>query len=232
MRQDYRGIEDLLQASPPLQKALELKRVPDYSTLSRAFKQTKPDGLDRMLTSCLRKTGVAQSEAAVDTTGFQVGTASAYYQARSGKKARSWAKLSAAVLIPSLMVASAHASWGPSNDKSTFKVTMAPAASRVQISDLYADAGYDAEWIHRWCRGRRGIRSWIPPVVHSPSGNVGGYWRGEMVDGLSKNYGRRWGIEAFNSVVKRKWGAQTTARTKRGQLREILLKTVVYQIHR
>lgn len=231
LRQDYRGIEQILRVSPPLVKALALKKVPDHTTLSRAFQEATTPRLSAMLEAVVRRAGVTRSEAALDATGFQVGTASAYFQTRRGTKRREWAKLSLVVLIPSLIAASATAGWGPTNDKRAFRKTMQPAARRVRLTDLYADKGYDAEWIHRWCRGRRGIRSWIPPVIHRKDGKAGGFWRSRMVKGLSPRFGHRWAVETAFSVIKRRWGGDTTAKTRWGQRREALLKTVVYSIH-
>lgn len=231
LRQDYRGIEQILRVSPPLLKSLGLKKVPDHTTLSRAFREATTPRLSAMLEVVVKRAGVRRSEAALDATGFQVGTASAYFQTRRGARQRKWAKLSLVVLIPSMIAASATAGWGPTNDKRAFRQTMKPAAQRVRLTDLYADKGYDAEWIHRWCRGRRGIRSWIPPVIHRKDGQAGGFWRSQMAKRLSPRFGHRWAVETAFSVIKRRWGSSTTAKTRWGQRRETLLKTVVYSIH-
>lgn len=230
LKQDYRGIEEILRVSPPLVKALGLKKVPDHTTLLRAAQAATTPRLSAMLEAALKSAGITQSQAALDATGFEVGNASAYFQTRRGATRRQWVKLSMVVLLPSLMVAHATAGWGPSNDKTAFRNTVLPATKRVELTDLFADKGYDAEWVHRWCRGRRGIRSWIPPVVHRKDGTVGGHWRQQMADRLSPEYGSRWGIETVNSVIKRRWGGGTTAKTRWGQRREALLKSVVYSI--
>lgn len=231
LRQDYRGIEQILQVSPPLVKALGLKKVPDHTTLLRASQQATTPRLSAMLEAVLKRAGITQSEAALDATGLEAGNASAYFQTRRGAKRRQWVKLSLAVLVPSLLVAHATAGWGPSNDKKVFRNTMGPATKRVRITDLYADKGFDAEWIHRWCRGRRGIRSWIPPFMNIPTHRMRGEWRKRMAEGLPSTYGRRWGCETVNSVIKRRWGGGVAAKTRWGQRREALLKTVVYSIH-
>jgi len=231
LRQDYRGIEEVLRVSPPLVKALGLKKVPDHTTLLRASQAATTPRLSAMLESIIKRAGITQSEAALDATGFEVGNASAYFRTRRGDRQKRWVKLSLAVLLPSLLVAHATAGWGPSNDKSFFRNTMEPAVKRVRVTDLYADKGYDAEWIHRWCRGRRGIRSWIPPFMEIPVHRMRGEWRKQMATNLPATYGRRWGCETVNSVIKRKWGGAVAAKTRWAQRREALLKTVVYSIH-
>ena len=39
LHRDYRGLEDLLKDTPDLAAAIELKRVPDHSTLQKAAKR-------------------------------------------------------------------------------------------------------------------------------------------------------------------------------------------------
>lgn len=233
LRQDYRGMEEILKVSPPLREALGLTCAPHYSTLARAFAKALDEAkLNRMMEKVLRRTGVKRSAVAVDSTGFQTTTASAYFETRRGGKGRRWAKLSVAAAVPCLALVSAHAGQGPSSDKTDFLKVMEPAAQRLKIPELYADAGYDAERIHHWCRVERNIRSFIPLAVRRKDGSAGGWWRGLMNHGLPPRYGRRWGVETVFSVIKRKWGGQATARTEVAQRREAVLKAAVYAIYR
>lgn len=233
LRQDYRGFIELLEITPRLREALGLKRLPHYSTLAYVFQRAvSEEAVSKMLEQVLRAAGIKASAAAIDSTGLQVHGASAYYLGRKGQPMKKFVRLGLAVLLPSFLVASARAGWPPSNDSMEFLDITKPAAQRVQITDLYADAGYDAEWIHRWCREEHGIRSWIPLRKIKKDGTATGNWRNQMAQGLPAEYGRRWGVETVFSVIKRRWGAVTTARTPSGQRREALLKTVVYAIDR
>ena len=233
LRQDYRGFVELLDISPRLREILGMERVPHYSTLAYVFqKKLSNENLTKMLEEVLRSTGIKSSAAAADSTGLQINSASAYYLGRKGQKRKKYVRLGLTVLLPTLLVASAHANWPPANDKMEFEQLVEPATKRVTITDLYADAGYDAERIHRWCRDEHGIRSWIPPMRVKNDGSAGGRWRSQMVDGLPSDYGRRWGVETVFSVIKRRWGSVTTARTPSGQEREALLKTLVYAVDR
>ena len=103
---------------------------------------------------------------------------------------------------------------------------------RVRVRELYGDAGYDAEWVHVWCREGAGLRSWIPPAVHRADGTAGGEWRARMAQGLPPRYGRRWAVESFISGMKRVVGPWLRARQSARQLTEALWKAVVYSIHR
>lgn len=233
LRQDYRGFIELLEMTPRLREALALKRLPHYSTLAYVFqKKFSDEAAAKMVEQVLHATGVKASAAAIDSTGLQVHSASAYYLGRKGQPIKKFVRLGIAVLLPSFFIASARAGWSPSNDRMEFLDITKPATERIQITDLYADAGYDAEWIHRWCREEREIRSWIPPMKIRRDGTASGIWRNQMSRGLPAHYGRRWGVETVFSVIKRRWGATTTARTSSGQRREALLKVVVYAIDR
>jgi hypothetical protein len=55
------------------------------------------------------------------------------------------------VLDGSLIPASAVLAYGPGNDKTPVRELMCKASRSVQPYFLYAGAGYDMEWIHRYC---------------------------------------------------------------------------------
>jgi hypothetical protein len=86
---------DLLM-SKELRDALELTRVPDYSTLNRMYHRFRASHLDKMneaLLSTLKQARLVEEEViAVDATGFRPTNASAYFQTRRGKRFRRWLK--------------------------------------------------------------------------------------------------------------------------------------------
>jgi hypothetical protein len=51
---------------------------------------------------------------------------------------------------------------GACNDKSIARHLLAKASAQVRPQPLVADAGYDAEWVHEFCRERWRVNSWIP----------------------------------------------------------------------
>ena len=51
-------------------------------------------------------------------------------------------------MIGSLLPSSVALSWGPGNDKSEAPEVLAKAANVNRPAVLFADAGYDAEWVH------------------------------------------------------------------------------------
>lgn len=232
---DWRGIEALLELSPPLRRALGLGRTPDFSTLWRfARRWLDPSRLGRLLVELLRRLALPPSNVAVDSTGLDPGRTSSYFMARRQQRGhrKRYVKLSLSVVVKPLVAASVVADWGPRNDKCELPQVLAETRQRVVVRELYADAGYDAEWVHQCCREVWGIRSWIPAVVRRTDGTVGGHWRRRMARGLPPRYGRRWAAESFISGMKRVVGPWLRTRQLHRQPTEALLKAVVYSIHR
>jgi hypothetical protein len=107
-KMSYRDFEELLLMSKELRDALELTRVPDYSTLNRMYHRFRASHLDKMneaLLSTLKQAGLVEEEViAVDATGFRPTNASAYFQTRRGKPFRRWLKGVYAVGASSQMI--------------------------------------------------------------------------------------------------------------------------------
>lgn len=232
---DWRGVQALLELSPPLCRCLKLKRVPDYSTLWRfARRWLDARRLGQLLAQLVRRLDLPPVHVAVDSTGLDPGRTSTYFVAcqRRRRRRKRYVKLSLSVIVGKLVAVSAVADWGPCNDKTELLELLVQTHQRLKVRELYADKGYDAEWVHQWCRDGVGIRSWIPPAVHRKDGTAGGYWRSRMAQGLPPRYGRRWAAESFMSGLKRVIGPWLRSRQPPQQLREALLKAVAYSIHR
>jgi len=232
---DWRSIEELLGLSPALRKCLGLDSVPDYSTLWRfARRWLNAERLSAMQAQLVRRLRLTNVAVAIDSTGLDPERCSCYFTARRGQRRarKRYVKLSLSVVVGALVAASAVADWGPCGDKVELRQLLAETTQRLPVRELYADGGYDAEWVHVWCREQAGIKSWIPPTVHRADGKVGGYWRAKMAKGLPKRYGKRWAAESFISAMKRTLGAGVRARHPAQQLKEALRKVLAYSIHR
>jgi len=233
LRQDLRGIEALLSVSPELCKALGLKRVPDHSTLCRFENRwLTAERLDRMLGRVCELAGVKEGAVAADSTGLEASTATPYFEMRRGGRRKAYVKLSLLVALSGFLAVSAVGSSGPSNDKEQLRPLLVGLEKRLAASEFLADAGYDAEWVHEWCRDSHGIQSWIPPVIHRQDGKVGGRWRKLMAHGLPQDFGRRWGVETFISGLKRTVGSTLQTRSLEGQLAEAVGRALVYTLRR
>jgi hypothetical protein len=75
-----------------VRQVLELKRVPDHTTLARTFAKPSLAQWEPLNDALLRHLGVQERIGAADSTGFRHHPASAYYQSRCGRKGRWWHK--------------------------------------------------------------------------------------------------------------------------------------------
>lgn len=137
-------------------------------------------------------------------------------------------------MATSLLSSRLAISWGPSNDKSEAPNVLAKASTVNTPKRLFADAGYDAEWVHRFCRDDWNVESIIKPAVHRSDGGISGEYRSQMTAETlkAKNYGRRWLMESFMSGLKRTTGATLSARTEHGLFVEAALKVLAYALRR
>ena len=93
LKTDYRGVVAHLTDHPALVEALGLKKVPHYTTLQKASRRLlAADKARRLLDVTVRQQmGRRQRvrSAAIDSTGLQCGTASAYFVASTQKGGKS-----------------------------------------------------------------------------------------------------------------------------------------------
>jgi hypothetical protein len=232
LKTTYRGVIEILEVSDGLRERMGLQRLPNYSTLKKfADRIASPELVDALLGQILSLVGKPATEVAIDATGLESTTASAHYQSRSGRHRHQYVKLSLAITCTTLLAVALVVSWGPTNDKVQARELLTRAAEKVQPSWLYADAGYDAEWMHHCCRTGWGVKSLIPPVMHRDDGTVGGFWRSKMTD-LPPRYGKRWHAESFMSGLKRTMGSTLAARSEHALFTEAALRVLAYAFRR
>jgi hypothetical protein len=236
LKQSYRGIVDVLDASDDLRGALGLSKVPAHTTLKEFEKRVvTPELLDAIIARVLelcRENGDTQiQEVAADSTGVECSPASVHYADRSGKKRGRYVKLSLAVACGSLLLVGAVASAGPSNDRVEAPSRLWRIASRCQPHSIYMDSGYDGERTHAFCRAGWGVSSFIPPVPRTRDGSVKSFYRSQCVV-LPASYGRRWHVETFISGFKRSTGSVLSSRSMPAMQNEAMLKLLAYAIRR
>jgi hypothetical protein len=228
----YRDMEEWLLATDQVCQALELKRVPDHSTLSRTFKKLRQSDLSGLQDELLRQLGVEEEVVAGDSTSFRLCQASAYYQTRRGQQFRDWVKGAYAVGIKSRLILAWRSGAGSVPDFGFLQPLKRQAAAYGRKRDgrrdwlFLADAGFDAKGVSKL--------DIIPPIrrngkLTDPKRKK----RADLVnaariDGL---YGQRWLVEMVNSVVKRKFGDTIRSRSLPLQRREPIVKALVYNIH-
>lgn len=234
LKTTYRGMMEILEISPPLQEALGLKEVPHWTTLQKcAAREGMLEVVGAVLRQIIEDAGLLDvaGEVTADSTGLQIGAASAHYRSRAGKSSVGYVKLSLLVLCGVLMPVSMVADIGPSPDLRQMPMLLSQAATMIRPTALYADKGYDAEWVHEYCREGWGAKSWISPVIRTQDGTIKTPYRAMMAH-LPKSYGRRWHIESFFSGLKRSTLSTIAARRHNTMLVEAACKVLAYTLRR
>ncbi len=235
LKTTYRGVIEILEASDELRKRLGLERLPHYSTLKKfADRSDVLHIVDCMILDIVRQFAPDAEEAAIDSTGMETTSASAHYCSRSGKARKKFIKVSVCVMAGSLLPSSVVLSWGPGNDKREAPELLAKAMTVNRPDRVFADAGYDAEWVHTVCREDWQVESIIKPAVHRSDGTMSGKYRSQMTPETlkEKGYGRRWLVESFMSGLKRTTGATLSARGDHSLMTEAALRVLAYALRR
>jgi hypothetical protein len=149
------------------------------------------------------------------------------------QKYRRWTKLTVVCENKSHLIVSALVSAGPSTDCHYLEPAVAQAVEHIPITTLLADSRFDAEYNHRLCREKFGIRSTIIKVNdrNLKYSRTKGLFRRKMKERLpSKKYRQRWQIESVFSRFKRRLGNALTCRTKTSRIAECLLRVLTYNL--
>jgi hypothetical protein len=246
LHRDYRGIEALLKDTPELAAVIDLKTVPDFTTLQKAADRLLVSvEAGRLLDLTIRlgkfigKLSSKAPLAAMDGTGLESRHASAYYVRRKAKGGKSEQKLTyqrfpKAGLVcecRSHLILAVVPHRGPGPDITHFRRAFDQAHRRLRFTTLAADAGYDAEHTHLYARSH-GVRTLIPPLIGRPTAKPpSGYWRRTMLRVLPRSrYGQRWQSETVNSMLKRHLGSALRARTYWSQCRETILRALTLNV--
>ena len=248
LRLDYRGIRQRLLEWSDLRNALELVRVPHFTTLCAAHRRLlrKPRTdrlLDQLLVACRRDNLLQEKTrlAVIDSTGLETRHSSHYFTRRCGRHSAhtkvKYPKLSIVCDAESHLILGLTVNRGPKPDHCEFRSTLTDALRRQPIQTLVADAGYDSEPAHRWCRETLGIRSIIPPTISGRKRLDGrprkmqGRYRNQLRRRFPKKaYGQRWQIETVFSMLKRLMGSSLRARRYHSQCREITLRVITLNV--
>ena len=259
LRLDYRTAQETLEASDGLRDALGLTVVPDYSTLWRfAHGKATADVVATALVETVRRFKDAGHDpppgpplVAIDSTGLYCGHASRYFDQRRAKgsastyKARAYQKWAAALWTGPQLALAELSKPGPCGDYPDLPPLAESSVAVVPDAAILADAGYDCEANHAFCRERLGVRALIPAKTRRYVAGPRRPYRAEMVHALGcatlgvggrpgpqRTYRQRWLVETLMSVVKRKWGERLTARLGAMQEVQALLRGLVYNVHR
>ena len=244
LKTTYRGVLEMLAVSGALRARLGLEgKLPHYTTLQKFSARSRVAEIaaamavtiGRSVAARAGKDGAPAPAAAMDSTGLSRTTVSDYFTSKRGRRFRRWVKVSAIILCGSLLPLALVVDREPSHDCAHAPQLLAQAeAGGVRPARLYADSGYDAEWLHTHCREKWEVPTVIPPVQRRADGAIGGHWRSQMTaDYLRENrYTDRWAIESYFSALKRTTGSALSARRPDQMLAEASLKVLAYAIRR
>jgi IS5 family transposase len=223
----YRDMEDWLWTSDKICAVLNIKDIPDHSTLCRAFQKIGIEVLRSMQKSLLSRYELHEIAIGIDSTGFRTDQASAYYSFRNGRPKKDWVKGAFVIGTHSQMILGTCASYGRYQDSVLLKSLRnqaKPYSTRHRF--VLADAGFDGRQIE--------TGDIIPPVRrHGKLVDPDRIERANLVaqarlDGLN---GQRSKCETINSGIKRKFGDTVRSRTTPYHFREIFVKGLIYNIN-
>jgi hypothetical protein len=247
LRLDYRKLAALLRDCPNLCAAIQLKKVPHYTTFQKAAVRLLVARQARRTLHWTLHVGIALRRlrrrvvlGALDGTGFESRHVSRYYVQRRASTSKSWQKTTyrtfpkAGILCDcaSHMVLAIVTGQGPGPDILHFRKALDEAQQVVRLETLAADAGYDSEASHVYGREECGVRTLIPPLIGRPTKKPpSGYWRRQMKSRLhTTRYSSRWQVETVHSMLKRLLGSEMRARSYWARCREMQLRALTLNI--
>ncbi len=244
LKTDYRGVVKHLEDCPDLADAIELTKIPHYTTLQKASKRLlKAASVSKLLdeTVC-RHMGRRQrvSTAAIDSTGLECSSASAYFVKRRKKVGDDWKKmvyhrypkLGVVCDIENHFIFAYEARRGPKPDVNEFKSTIQQALTRIRITTILADAGYDSEGNHSFARDEHNIRSVIPAKHGRPTTKpASGRYRRQMQVRFNRDaYRQRSQVETVMSMIKRRQGTHVRGHNYHSQCRDLRLMVLTHNV--
>ena len=237
-----REAEVRLNEHAELRRALQLRTVPDYSTLCLFVGRLREQDLAKALQAVAKKfpgykaqRGVA---VAVDSTGLGRGALSAYYVRRRSEKHHivqpwsTWLKWLVVVDVCTGLLLAQSAHPGPSNDSEKLRTLVRQAHELQPISEVLADAEFDSERNHLFVREQLRAHSVIPAKRGKPGWRVQGI-RAQMRENFPHEaYRQRNRIESFFSSVKRKLSQRAPGRLMANRIKQALLLGLTYNLYR
>jgi len=223
MRMTYRGIIKFFRFSGVARALLNLKNVPDHSTLVKFHKRISVKILDDLLCKKPVKTS------AIDSSGFETNHMSYHYanvwNRQDKRKYRRYLKVSIAIDTGSQYILSQKIRLGPRNDNIDFESVM----KDVRCNFVVADKGYDSK------SNRYFVLRKMKAYPHIPYRKISG--RNYEKTGVplifnEKIYHQRSKVETVFSVIKRKYGSFILSKSFETQKKELLFRMIAYNIDR
>ena len=173
--------------------------------------------------------------AAVDATGLETRYTSRHFiqcRRRESFYRRRWPKLTIVCDIKTHLIAGCIVTRGPSMDFPNLEKVMSQSQRYIHFDKLLADAGYDSEANHVYCREKLNICSTV--IAYNPRRTsklpTSKYRRQMATQFDSQAYGQRWQVESVFSRHKRLLGSALRNRTAKSRKRECLLRVLTHNL--
>ncbi len=244
LKTDYRGVVKHLRDCPELAAAIELEKIPHFTTVQKASRRLLMTAPVRALLdeTARRQMGrrLRAPTAAIDSTGMECSSASAYFVRRRKKVGEAWKKvvyhrypkLGVVCDVTSHFIFAYEARRGPKPDVDEFESLVEQALTRIRITTILADAGYDSESNHSFARDEHGIRSVIPAKHGRPTTKpASGHYRRQMQVHFNRDaYRQRAQVETVMSMIKRRQGGHVRGRNYHSQCRDLRLMVLTHNV--
>jgi hypothetical protein len=237
----FRETEVRLKEHRELCEALEIEKVPDYTTLYRFMRRVDETLVNKVLGATARRVTSGQdgekSTVAVDGTGLEATSVSRFFVNRQrdrgqGLQWKAWCKWVVAVDCSRKVILSQLARPAPVNDCASLPMLVRAADKVLPVGLVLADAEFDSERNHLFCRKELGAMSIIPAKRGKKTWNIKGIRR-EMRESFPREgYGKRAIVETVFSIVKRKLSAKAPGRTSEAQRRQAMILGAAYNFYR
>lgn len=229
----YRDIIDLLKE---MWAYFKFKgSVPHYTTLHKFFSRI-PSGIwEFLLTKTYQLFDVRIANIAIDSTGFSERHTSRYYYTKFGEEhsRKQFMKHSLSVDTDNQAVITSINRQSRRHDNIYFIPLVEKSRNIVELGNVTADKGYDAEKNHEYVRETAGGMSIIPLRPLKWVGTTKGKYRQLLNKHFpEREYHQRSKIETVNFVEKIKFGDELRSKLLRMQRRELKVIDIVYNIYR
>lgn len=224
MRMTYRGIVRFFNFSGLARAMLNLKSVPDHSTLVKFHKKLNFNILDSLL--CKKEVVIS----AIDSSGFETNYMSYYYANRwnreDKRKHRRYLKASIAIDTESQYILAQRIRLGPRNDNIDFETVL----KNIKCKFVVADRGYDSRANRLFVLNKMKAYPHIPYRIYSGSTVTNHGHKKIICD--DRIYHQRSKVETVFSVIKRKYGSFILSKNFESQKKELLFRMIAYNIDR
>lgn len=217
----YRELVDWLVEMPRLQRALGLAKLPQFTTVQKAFAP-----LSTTIWRVLQQASADEPDdgriAAIDASGWERSHASRHYTQRTKLKIRAL-KTTLLVDTRTQTILDVHVTATRKHD--TQIGPQVAKRSRKRFDALVADQGYDDRTLRLQLK-RDGKRPVIPHREFKPHDAANNARLNNKI------YHQRSLVETVISVLKRKYGAAVTSRSWWRQQRELVARCLVPNVER